>query len=293
MARRGYTYNDRQRTAPNKGAATAAVIVPLALIAGGILLWKRSTQVVEVGPTGHAANALPGMSGFGSKLKKAVKKAAKVATKVDPVAATVHEVKKVVDDPKRFITKPVNLLSKLPGASKSPLVRKLKPRGSPQSTVQPEPGQPIVYQDVNGATITEGEYNAILNAMAAGSPVQFGDRWAMPAGYMITAAQYAAQFPGTSGSQATTSAGGPSSGTSFTSIYTPEGSAPNDPSYNAPSSGGGASYDLGPEAPAVQQYAPASADMPAAAPADKKFNPLLAVGALIAVPVVMGLTGGK
>lgn len=291
--RPSYTHADRQRSQSNSGAATAAVVVPVALVAAGILLWRRS-QVPAV--IQHDPNALPGMSGFGSKLKKAVKKVAKVATKVDPVAITVHKTKRLVDtaikNPKDFTGIAKQAAKFAPSSAVfGPLVKKMTKRGQPKNTTRPEPGQPVVYQDVDGRTITEAEYRALDQAVNSGSPIQLGDHWAMPTGRMITAAAYAALFPGTSGT-ASTGGGLPvasGSGTSYTSIYEPSGHAPNDPA-----GGGGpgpSSYELPREAPVVQQYAPAAADAPVAAPS--KFNPLIAVGALIAVPVVMGLTGGK
>lgn len=305
------THADLQRRASSSGAATAAVIVPIALIAAGFLAWKRSQRVVAI--PAHAANALPGMSGmdgmggFKKKFKKAAKQATNVFEKISPTAQIAKQAKKIVADPKGMLKKldPVNVLAKSPIFSKTRLIRKLRPKGQQQDTsIQPEPDQPIVYQDITGASITEAEYNALLSAQSSDTPIQVGNMWAMPAGYLITAAQYAEKFPGASntGGGGYQSPGimppshGARDGTSYTTIYSPEGQAPNDPAPGGGGGGGGSGFKFDTGTAFInpvptQQYAPAASDM--ATPAAKRFNPLIAIGALIAVPVVMGLTGGK
>ncbi len=295
------SYTPREAGGQISGAATGALLVPAALILGGFLLYKRSQQTVLVA-AGHDSNALPGMSGFGKSFKKAVGKVANVVTKISPTGMIVGKVTKVVGgstNPFDTISKldPIKLMAKTPLLNKAPFVARLASRGRAQPTIDAEPGQPVVYQDVNGKIITEQEYNAIMGAITSGQPRQFGTLWAMPDGYMITAAEYASRYPGTTSQPPLVTDyanGSGGTGTSFTSIYTPEGNAPNQPTGGA-SSGGGADYSLPPEAPTIQpsqqQYAAAPADMPQVA--EKKFNPLIAIGALLAVPVVMGLTGGK
>jgi len=293
-------------------------IVPLALIAGGFLLWKKSTQVVQVPTSG----ALPGMGDLDG-FKKRFKKATKIARKVSPSAWVADKTKGIVStvikDPgniKEIVSK-VSRIDPMAAAfhkvaQKSPLLRRSKlvkaiNRTGQKDTQQPEPGQAVEYTDINGASITEAQYNAIMAAVNSGQPIQMGDMWAMPDGYMLTAAQYAARYPGTSSPPLISDPPGRGDGTSYTNIYEPSGQAPliSDPpgrgdgrsaraARNDPASGGGSSYSLPPEAPqGSQQYVASPADLAPAAVAAKKFNPLLAIGALIAVPVVMGLTGGK
>ncbi len=263
--RPNYTHGDRQRRQSSSGAATAAVLVPLALIAGGFMLWKRSQVQVVVPVSG----AMPGMGDLGFSLKKAMKKVTSKVQKVTDskvlrpaLAVTTFGMSEMTRAATNFATdpskefkriNPIRQMSFDPLLKNSPLVRKLRPKGQKQDTTPAAPGQQVIYQDQYGNVITQAQYEA---AMAA------------------------------------------QSGVSYTNIVTPEGDpyGTPSPSSSGGSSGGGGggspSYDLGPEAPAAtQQYAAASADAPA--PAESKFNPLIAVGTLIAVPVIMGLTGGK
>jgi hypothetical protein len=300
------TIDERQ-----SGAAMTALLVPAALITFGVIMWRRQNTTTPVSGFNAPYGAFPlaginapygafPLAGFGSKLKKGIgkvggSKIAKIVTKIDPVAATVHQVKRTIDDPKRLISNSAHYLSKLPGAKKSPLVKKFT-RGA-RNNAQPEPGQEVVYQDVNGTNITKAEYDALTQAMSTGSAVYVGGRWAMPTGLLISDAEYRALAQG--GTQSPPIApphyssgggGGYGGGTSYTNIVTPEGEAPNQPPAGG---GGGSDYSLPPEAPQVavsQQYQDSSADMPT--PAPSRINPLIAIGTLIAVPVVLGMTKG-
>lgn len=113
----------------------------------------------------YQLDGLHGLSGFGSKLKKAVKKVAdnkvvKTITKIDPVAATTQKIIQTAE-------------------KKSPLIKAVSktPDKTPAAA-----GQETIYQDANGATITLVQYNAIVSAMQSGNPVPTTGGWALPSG---------------------------------------------------------------------------------------------------------------
>lgn len=307
------------------GAATGAILVPVALIGLGWMLWNRSPGPGMGGVFGdprgfmmpgmggiQPGGALPGMGGFGSKFKKAVSNVSHAITKpiekivpakiAKPMMAVatggaseaMRHTAKVVSNPGNALKKldPVTNLAKSPVFSKSKLIRKLN-RSGQQDTTPAEPGQQIVYQDAYGNTVTKYQYDMLVMAISTGQPFQFADgSWAMPTGLIISDATYKAQnpqaiVPPTSQQQSAWyppsagTTGGATGGGYSSSTY-------QDATTAFPAQSASA------EAPAaVQQFAPAPSAAPSAAPADKKFNPLLAVGAFLAVPVVMGLTGHK
>lgn len=121
----------------------------------------------------YQLEGLHGLSGFGSKLKKTVKKvsgskAVSVVTKIDPGAAATKKVLSVAQ-------------------KKSPLIKMASK--SPSKT-KATAGQPTVYQDANGAVISKAEYDAIVRAMQTGQPVQIGSVWAMPSGVLSSVSPY-------------------------------------------------------------------------------------------------------
>lgn len=139
---------------------------------------------------------LEGLSGFGSSFKKAVKKGAKAVSKISPSAAIVKKVTNT-SDPGDLLKKvdPVKNLHKSPVFSKTMLVRKIGPKGSPKNRERPAPNQPVVYQDARGNTITESQYNAIVSAVESGQPVPTAGGWALPQGYISEKNPAAVQVP--------------------------------------------------------------------------------------------------
>lgn len=124
----------------------------------------------------YQLDGLHGLSGFGSKLKKAVKKVSdnkvvKTIAKVDPVAAATQKIIKTAE-------------------KKSPLIKSVSK--TPDKTPAAEPGQETIYHDVNGNTITLVQFNAINSAMQSGNPVPTTGGWAMPFGTIYTNEAYQA-----------------------------------------------------------------------------------------------------
>ena len=205
------------------------------------------------------SGALPGMGDLGFSLKKALRT---VATSAIPIVGPSMAIKKVAQDSKGLpqglkkvlvtastlaipvagsvmVTKQLvdsKGASLMASSPKALFVRQVKKGG--QSTGSPAPGQGVAYLDINGAPITQAQYNAIIQAMTTGVAVPIGGLWATPAGYMT------ATNP--TGSTVTpaplTSDPGSSSGTSYTDIVTPT-----DPSAASSGGGGGGSdYSLAP-----------------------------------------------
>jgi hypothetical protein len=232
--------DDRQR-----GAATVALLVPAALIAVGVLMWRRQSAPLNGINAPYGAFPLAGvnapygafpLAGFGSSFKKAVSRVQKAVPR--PVAAVLtaggSEISRTVIKQGKKVDASV--------FKNTRWGRKLRPANVRKG--RGAAGQ-VVYQDEHGNVITEAQYNA---AMA-------------------------------------------DSGTSYTEIVSPEQAQ----GGGGGGGGGGSDYSLPPEAPQApadtsQQYADSSADMPT--PEPSSVNPLIAIGTLIAVPVIMGLTKG-
>ncbi len=140
-------------------------------------------------------NDATGISGFGSKLKKAVKKTTKAVTKV--AKAPVKAVQKVVKPAVKQLAKdaksaakgvvklhmaPMKLASKAIGSA-TKLTSRL---GSKKQSAAD--GGAVTYQDENGNPITEAQYNALMAANSVAPGVVYQDY----EGREITLEQYQA-----------------------------------------------------------------------------------------------------
>ena len=300
-----------------------ALLVPAALVGVGLIMWKKqSTPLNGVnGPYGafplngvngpYGAFPLNGvngpygafpLAGLGSRFKRSFSKVTAPIKKITsnkimrPVLAVAtggasEMVKKsisVATDPgntiKKDLLKPINMAASLPGGKKLPLVKKF---GTSTQNATPAAEQAVVYQDANGNDISKAEYDALIQAVSTGQAVYFAGKWAMPNGVFMSNADYMALNSGGGGYN------GPQSPPILPQPHsnkdrwsTGSGSGYSSGSY------GGSGYELPPEAPqsaasVQQQYAQPDTVVHT----EKKFNPLIAIGALIAVPVVLGLTG--
>lgn len=294
-------------------------LLGVGLLVGGIILAVRAKQ----------SGPLNGFDGFGSSFKKAAKSVKKSVSKVTdnkilrPVlavatAGTSELTRKSVNfsvDPSKELKKlnPMNVLAKSPVFSKTLLFRRFaggKPSASGEATAAPEQ---TTYTDAAGNVITQAEYNAIMAVASKVMPPLTGPHlngaYQDSMGQIISASEYQLWLraggstaiavpnmpsaPVVSDPYGAGSGGGSGSGTSYTSIVTPTGEAPNDPDYQDASQAfsDGAQQTLLPgaaEAPTEQQYAA----LPATEAPKKKLNPFVIGGVLLAVPVLMGM-GGK
>lgn len=302
-------------------------LIGIGMLVGGIILAVRAKQ----------SGPLNGFEGFGSSFKKAVKKTTSSIKKVTdsktlrPIlavasAGTSELTRKsagFISDPSKQLKKlnPMTVLSKSPVFSKTLLFRRFaggKPKSSGQATAAPEE---IAYLDAFNQPITEAEYNAIMavvNKVGSGivsGPMMNGTYQTWPGNGILSAAEYnlwlraggAAAAPNSDQYRSppliATNPGQQSSGggdgTSYTSIVSPSGQAPNDPDYQeaADAFGDGSQSAQTPQSTLLPGAAPAPTEqeyaaLPAEAPAPKKLNPFVIGGVLLAVPVLMGM-GGK
>ncbi len=297
-------------------------LIGIGMLVGGIILAVRAKQ----------SGPLNGFEGFGSSFKKAVKKTTSSIKSVTdsktlrPIlavasAGTSELTRKsagFIADPSKQLKKlnPMTVLSKSPVFSKTLLFRRFaggKPKSTGQATAAPEE---IAYLDAFNQPITEAEYLAIMGVVnkPVTPPVSgpyLNGSYQDSSGKILSAAEYnlwlraggAAAVPVSNSPPLISHSGGSNSGggdgTSYTSIVTPSGSAPNDPDYQeaAEAFGDGSQSAQTPQSTLLPGAAPAPTEqeyaaLPAEAPAPKKLNPFVIGGVLLAVPVLMGM-GGK
>lgn len=243
-------------------------MLPLALVLGGVALIAYSKRP-------------PGVSGLGDlgfSIKKAVKKAVGGAKKVGQTAARI--------DPSIRIAKKVvtTVAKKSPDPFLKTIVAKVSVGGAKKRAAkpQPQPGQAIQYQDENGNPISEAEYNrrqAEYDRMAecqnqngqwnngtCRQPPKVSDPVPTP---IIDQAQLQQQVMNQGAAQY--GGGGGGGGSSFADSY-----------Y-----GGGQSV-----LPAADSTPAPSMATESAPDTGKKMNPLVAVAAFAAVPL-LGMLGDK
>lgn len=226
--------------------------MPLVLIGLGLgAAYLATRPAAPVSGMGHL--------GFVKKLKKAVKKAAGQAKKVGQTVARI--------DPSMKLAKTV--VTKVAAKTKSPLAKALVKNVSIASKPKPpkpvaQPGGGTVYQDENGNTITQAEYERRMAEYAAAQAAA-----AVPAAHVSKPAYQPPVAP--------------------TIPHLPSAAellrqAPSSSSYIETGSSSGTV--LPPAASTPVPSIPAQA-----APA--KGNPVMTIAAFAAIPLVLGLTGGK
>jgi uncharacterized membrane protein YgcG len=185
--------------------------------------------------------------------------------------------------------------------------------GKAQTEGSPASDQAPVYQDAKGNTITEAQYNMIMQVVGRlVPPVKTGPGalYTDSAGQQFTADEYAAWLQaggapadGAYGGQVVTD---PNAGQQlyYGSGSSSSGGGQSSGGGGGGGGGGGTSYtdaasafdspatSPGP-APAQQMLAPTAAETVAEEQAPKKISPLVVFGTLLAVPIFMGMTGGK
>ncbi len=243
----GYRAKQSAEAAAQAAAAAAAVTPPP----------PNSGPVVN----GLSLYQLEGLGGFGSAFKKA---ASQVSSGVKSVAEN-----KVMKVPLAIATGGTSLMTGQVVKQVEKVAPLTKKVSSSPSTAQPAAGQAVQYQDANGATITEAQYNAIILAMQTGQPIATTGGWALPKGVISATNPYAVseQSPGivppsiNQGTAPLAPAGyssSPNDNLNVTSSDDEEyGSGPATP-YTAPSAGapglpGGVTTDL--TTPAAQEAA--------------------------------------
>jgi hypothetical protein len=162
-------------------------------------------------------------------------------------------------------------------------LRKVLAKIDPTAKRRPAPLPPATaetvneYQDENGNVISEAEYNRRMAEIAAANNAPPPAPPAQNSGPIKLPPFQLPPSPTFTPAPAPQQASQPFDFSAFA------------PQASSPASGGGGTL-----LPSSQfTPAPGSADQAAAAPAPGKFNPIIAAGALIAVPLVAMLTGGK
>ncbi len=281
-------------------------VLPLVLIGAGVALYMfKKSQATAAPVHGMGEHSmLPGMGSWLSKKTKQVKKSvhavSKAVTKpiqnlnikdaavfaagggiVQAAKMGVTSFKALPSGAKAVLTGGVTAL----GVTK--LVQKVMP-GKRAPAAKPKAGQKVEYQDENGNVITKAEYDRRQGLYEQQSAC-------MAQGKSWTGSNCIAQAGAQN--QAVSDPGPSSSGQSFTdpNMYAPQssgggggGGAPSSSDYYQ----GGAS-DASAMPPADATPAPTSVDEVAPAAPPGKLNPLVAVAAFAAVPLVLGLTGAK
>ncbi len=285
-------------------------VLPLVLIGAGVAFYMfKKSQATAAPVHGMGEHSmLPGMGSWLSKKTKQVKKSVHAVSQAvtKPIqnlnikdAAVFAAGGGIVQAAKMGVTS----FKALPSGAKAALtggvtalgvtklVQKVMP-GKRAPAAKPKAGQKVEYQDENGNVITKAEYDRRQGLYEQQSACYAkGTFWQ----WSNNACQYL--VPKTSSDPGVPSPSPSSSGQSFTdpNMYAPQssgggggGGAPSSSDYYQ----GGAS-DASAMPPADATPAPTSVDEVAPAAPPGKLNPLVAVAAFAAVPLVLGLTGAK